>query len=145
MREEWRERAELFQRPGRLSLHEVNAAGGRLDGNEWYASLGVTTVIGAAVCLQALTHSLVSSCRCWRHTRHFFWNLKASLTICFVIFFLTVGALFLCLCFVHFPRHCDCSSKSNRKLLCRSLVEIRSVSQSCCAKPVDWEAKFKLK
>lgn len=24
------EKAELFQRPGRLSLHEVNAAGGRL-------------------------------------------------------------------------------------------------------------------
>lgn len=87
------------------------AAGGRLDGNEWYASLGVTTVVGAAACLQAPTHSLVSSRRCWRHTRHFFWNLKASLTLCLFIFFLTVGALFLCLCFVHFPRHCDCSSK----------------------------------
>lgn len=70
-REEGRERAELFQRPGRLSLHEVNAAGGRLDGKEWYASLGVTTVVGAAACLQAPTHSLVSSRRCWRHTRHF--------------------------------------------------------------------------
>lgn len=88
-REEGRERAELFQRPGRLSLHEVNAAGGRLDGNEWYASLGVTTVVGAAACLQAPTHSLVSSRRCWRHTRHFFWDLKASLTLCLVIFFLT--------------------------------------------------------
>lgn len=99
-------RAELFQRPGRLSLHEVNAAGGRLDGNEWYASLGVTTVIGAAVCLQAPTHSLVSSRRCWRHTRHFFWNLKASLTLCLVIFFFLRSERFcLCVCFVHFPSH----------------------------------------
>lgn len=113
-REQGRERAELFQRPGHLSLHEVNAAGGRLDGNEWYASLGVTTVIGAAVCLQAPTHSLVSSRRCWRHTRHSFWNLKASLTLCFVIFFFffSQSERFSCVYVLSiFPRHCDCSSK----------------------------------
>lgn len=89
-------KAELFQRPGRLSLHEVNAAGGRLDGNEWYASLGVTTVIGAAVCLQAPTHSLVSSRRCWRHTRHFFLELKSFSNIMFGHFFFLRSERFFC-------------------------------------------------
>lgn len=51
-RARWRdsEGAEPFQRPGRLSLHEVNAAGDRLDGNEWYVSLGVASVINAVLC-----------------------------------------------------------------------------------------------
>lgn len=108
-REEGRERAEFFQRPGRLSLHEVNAAGGRLDGNEWYASLGVTTVIGAAVCLQALTHSLVSSRWCWRHTP-FFLELKSIYNIMFRHFSCSRCAFFGFM-FCSFSCRCDCSSK----------------------------------
>lgn len=62
----------------------------------------------------------------------FFLELKSFSNIMFGhFFFLTVGALlFVCM-------FCPFSPPS--------LVEIRSASQSCCAKPVDWEAKFKLK